>query len=157
MSEREKIIETMARVYCDTGHIQGFLYGDQHVIRDLTKRPGKQEIFRASVADCTDVQFAAECELARRRVEAQAIKDALDAAGYAIVRRDAEPMSGRKRKQQPATEAYTQAEIEARIDRICGCVGGDDCDCVSVFNRARVQLWTEYNGRPRAKIGAEHG
>jgi hypothetical protein len=83
-----KIIETIAQVYCDTSHIQGFLYGDHHVIRDLSKRPGEQEIFRASIADCSNEQFAIECSLACRRVEAQIIKDALDAAGYAIVRRE---------------------------------------------------------------------
>jgi hypothetical protein len=84
----DKIIEMMARVDCDTSHIQGFLYGDHHVIRDLSKRPGEQEIFRASIADCSNEQFAIECELARRRVEMQTAIAALDAAGYAIVKRE---------------------------------------------------------------------
>jgi hypothetical protein len=83
-----KIIETMARVDCDTSHIQGFLYGDHLVIRDLSKCPGEQEIFRASIADCSNEQFAIECSLACRRVEMQTIIATLKAAGYAIVRRE---------------------------------------------------------------------
>ena len=85
-----EIVEVMARATCCTSHIQGFLYGGHHVIRDLRKPPGQQEIFRASIADCGDEQWAEECNMARRRVEMQAVLTALDAAGFAIVRREPE-------------------------------------------------------------------
>lgn len=44
---------------------------------------------------------------------------------------------------------YTMEEFQARVDKICGCSGRHDCDCVSVFNQARVELWTEGNERNR--------
>lgn len=37
------------------------------------------------------------------------------------------------------------AEIEARIDALCGCDGRCDCDCISVFGPARVNAWEDYN------------
>lgn len=40
-----------------------------------------------------------------------------------------------------------QDEIEALIDQKCGCRGRFDCDCVSVFNKARVEAWTTYNSQ----------
>jgi hypothetical protein len=85
-----EIVEVMARVDVDTSrYIQGFLYGDHHVIRDIRKSPGQQEIFRASIADCGNEQWAEECRMASRRVKMQAIITALDAAGFAIVPKDA--------------------------------------------------------------------
>lgn len=45
---------------------------------------------------------------------------------------------------------FDMAELEARVNKICGCTGQYDCDCVSVFNKASTELWTEHNGRSRS-------
>ena len=42
---------------------------------------------------------------------------------------------------------YTLDEIEQRIDAICGCGGKYECDCVSVFGQASMELWTEHNAK----------
>ena len=39
----------------------------------------------------------------------------------------------------------TEEDVEKAIDRLCGCAGGYNCDCVSVFNRARKEEWFRYN------------
>lgn len=36
-------------------------------------------------------------------------------------------------------------EIELAIDRLCGCEGRFDCDCVSVFGKARGDAWQAHN------------
>ena len=38
-----------------------------------------------------------------------------------------------------------QEAIEQAIDRVCGCAGKYDCDCVSVFNRAKGEEWYRHN------------
>jgi hypothetical protein len=43
------------------------------------------------------------------------------------------------------------AEFEARVNKICGCTGQHDCDCVSVFNKASSELWYEHNTKDRCK------
>lgn len=42
-------------------------------------------------------------------------------------------------------EPFTSAELEARIDQLCGCNGRWNCNCVSVFGLALQQLWYEHN------------
>ena len=37
------------------------------------------------------------------------------------------------------------AEIDALINATCGCKGNYDCDCVSVFNKAKIEAWTKHN------------
>lgn len=44
----------------------------------------------------------------------------------------------------PGTSSET---LEAKIDAICGCAGCFDCDCISVFNKAKCELWMEYHGK----------
>lgn len=39
----------------------------------------------------------------------------------------------------------TEDDVQAKIDSICGCAGKNDCDCVSVFNRACSEMWFDYN------------
>lgn len=65
--------------------------------------------------------------------------------------------SGARRRQplDPGPQGWrlppnvASADLEARIDLICGCNGKYDCDCVSVFNQASRELWTEHNtGEP---------
>lgn len=56
--------------------------------------------------------------------------------------------AGRKRKPRDLKRwppGTTQAQADARIDAVCGCAGKYDCDCVSVFNRARGAAWSEHN------------
>lgn len=45
----------------------------------------------------------------------------------------------------PEGAPFTMLDFEARVDKICGCGGRHDCNCVSVFNKAKVELWTEHN------------
>ena len=40
--------------------------------------------------------------------------------------------------------------IAQRAMQICGCEGKFDCNCVSVLNQARCQLWAEHNQTARA-------
>lgn len=47
----------------------------------------------------------------------------------------------------PSPEPFTQAELDKRMDQICGCRGQHDCQCVTVFNQAYSELWGEYNAR----------
>ena len=54
----------------------------------------------------------------------------------------------RRKPQNPkGWPPITQAQIEACIDAVCGCGGKWDCDCVSVFNRARFNAWYAYTSR----------
>lgn len=58
------------------------------------------------------------------------------------------PSGGRRRKpQRPGRfpPSLTPAEIEAKIDSLCGCGGRNDCDCVSVFNKACSAAWWDHN------------
>jgi hypothetical protein len=51
------------------------------------------------------------------------------------------------RSPSPTPEPFTQAELDKRMDQICGCRGQLDCQCVTVFNQAYSELWGEYNAR----------
>lgn len=42
-----------------------------------------------------------------------------------------------------------QEAIEQAIDKLCGCGGKWDCDCVSVFNQVGVNEWTRFNTRAK--------
>jgi hypothetical protein len=44
---------------------------------------------------------------------------------------------------------FTPEEGLERIHGICRCEGKYDCDCVSVVNRAHVELWSEHNEKAR--------
>ena len=57
---------------------------------------------------------------------------------------------GDQREAHFVPPTVTSEILEARIDEICGCGGKHDCDCVSVFNQAKRELWGEHNGLPRA-------
>lgn len=53
-----------------------------------------------------------------------------------------------RRMKAPAAEGpFTGEQIAERVMRICGCRGRYDCNCVSVINQARIELWTEHNTR----------
>lgn len=58
-------------------------------------------------------------------------------------------------KSYPA-EPFTQAELDKRMDEICGCNGRHDCECVTVFNQAKSELWGEYNTRQREFKAGQH-
>jgi hypothetical protein len=52
------------------------------------------------------------------------------------------------RMQTPPDEGPIKGTaIAERMIQICGCKGRRDCDCVSVKNQARRELWTEHNQR----------
>ena len=78
-----------------------------------------------------------------------------EAAIEAILRRDvppsppSPPSRARKPPGMHGKEPFSAADIDARMDLICGCAGKYDCDCVSVQNRAWRELWTEHNTKPR--------
>lgn len=55
----------------------------------------------------------------------------------------------RKMKTPEGCRAFTGEQLADRMMQICGCKGRHDCDCVSVQNQARVELWTEFNTRAR--------
>jgi hypothetical protein len=57
----------------------------------------------------------------------------------------------RRRKPRDVTRwppGTTEAEAEALIDKLCGCAGKWDCDCVSVFSQARSAAWDAHNTPP---------
>jgi len=65
-----------------------------------------------------------------------------------LAEREAEVVAKRKRKPQDASRwpsGMTQEAIELEIDALCGCAGRHDCDCVSVFHRARSEAWYRHN------------
>lgn len=41
--------------------------------------------------------------------------------------------------------SFSQDKIEQMIDNICGCEGCYDCNCVSIFNQAKIEAWAEHN------------
>jgi DNA-binding CsgD family transcriptional regulator len=57
------------------------------------------------------------------------------------------PPRARAARIMTGREPFTSADLEARIDAICGCNGRWDCDCVSVFSQALGQLWFEHNSK----------
>lgn len=68
----------------------------------------------------------------------------------------------RHRKPRPAPRyndgrpaPFTSQQLEDRIDKLCGCAGKNDCDCVSVFTTAEVELWTEAGKHPAPNILTE--
>lgn len=60
------------------------------------------------------------------------------------------PRPVRRKPQNPQgwPPTLTPEQIEERINRLCGCAGQNDCDCVSVFNRACGEAWSEHNEKP---------
>jgi Lar family restriction alleviation protein len=77
-------------------------------------------------------------------------------AALAALKPDATTRKRKPRQPEPTPRGrpapFTSAELEARMDAICGCSGQHDCDCVSVYNRATAELWTEKNTlKPDAK------
>jgi hypothetical protein len=98
-----------------------------------------------------DEAFAGSCDPAtasdRRAVFRQARLDFIarfqpDAGSPPRVRKPCSHMQG--------NEPFSADDLEARIDKICGCAGQWDCNCVSVFNRAMSELWYEHNSKPRS-------
>jgi hypothetical protein len=78
----------------------------------------------------------------------------------AVADERAERLSGQRRKvatDQPPVRhrglqnptrwppGMSQADIERAVDAVCGCQGRWDCDCVSVFNKARGDAWAAHN------------
>ena len=62
---------------------------------------------------------------------------------------EAQP-SGKGRKPQDPSRwppGMSSHDIEEAINRVCGCSGCEDCDCVSVFNKAKIDAWTTHNSR----------
>lgn len=54
----------------------------------------------------------------------------------------------RKRSPQDMKEyppSISQNEVEKAIDNHCGCSGNIVCNCVSVFNEAKRELWGKHN------------
>lgn len=49
----------------------------------------------------------------------------------------------RRRRLQPVHrgQPFTREELESRMDSICRCRGQYDCDCVTVVNQARAELY----------------
>lgn len=59
----------------------------------------------------------------------------------------APPARARALQEMTGREPFTSAELEARIDALCGCNGRWNCNCVSVFGLALQQLWFEHNSK----------
>ena len=57
----------------------------------------------------------------------------------------ANPVVVRRIKTRKDDGPISGASITERMVQICGCQGQYDCDCVSVENQARRELWTEHN------------
>jgi hypothetical protein len=51
----------------------------------------------------------------------------------------------RRMKTPPSSGPISGERIAARMLTICGCKGQYDCDCASIQNEARSQLWYEHN------------
>jgi hypothetical protein len=55
----------------------------------------------------------------------------------------------RRMKAPPSSGPISGERIAQRMMAICRCKGQYDCDCTSVQNEARAQLWYEHNtGKP---------
>lgn len=54
-----------------------------------------------------------------------------------------------RRKPQDKASWPPGCDPEAVIDALCGCRGQWDCECVSVFNRARTAAWDAHNRKER--------
>ena len=70
--------------------------------------------------------------------DARKVFATLAAAGLEVVEKQPKP-TGRRRKPQDPTRwppSMSQEDIESAIDRVCGCAGKYDCDCVSCFKCA---------------------
>lgn len=63
----EAAVEAMAQ-----DRIQGFLYGTDHVIRDVWRAPGEQELSRRPAAEYPDEIFMHRIEVERIRLGLQA-------------------------------------------------------------------------------------
>lgn len=62
----------------------------------------------------------------------------------------------REIKTPPDDGPISGISIVERALAICGCKGKYDCDCVSVMNQARRELWTEHNQRTRTQTVTEN-
>lgn len=71
-------------------------------------------------------------------------KKAVDIINGVSLKRKRIPRDMSKKRWPPDMD---QEAIEKAIDTHCGCAGGWDCDCVSVFNQVGIQEWTRYNTR----------
>jgi hypothetical protein len=59
------------------------------------------------------------------------------------------PVGVRRMKTPPPSGPIPGERIAERMMAICRCKGQYDCECVSVHNEARSQLWYEHNtGEP---------
>jgi len=50
---------------------------------------------------------------------------------------------------RPDCGPISGADVTTRMVAICGCAGMHACQCVSIENQARRELWTEHNQRQR--------
>lgn len=58
------------------------------------------------------------------------------------------PKDYRRRKPQDMKHwppSMTQEQVEQEIDKLCGCKGRWNCDCVSVFNQVCTESWGRHN------------
>ena len=63
-----------------------------------------------------------------------------------------------RRMKTPADDGPIKGEaIAQRMMRICGCKGKFDCDCVSVENQARSELWYERNASAPTPAAKKEG
>lgn len=46
-----------------------------------------------------------------------------------------------------------QEEVEIVIDRLCGCAGRWNCNCVACFNQVRGETWGAYNTERKERHG----
>jgi hypothetical protein len=59
------------------------------------------------------------------------------------------PVGVRRMKTPPSSGPISGERIAERMMAICRCKGQYDCDCTSIQNEARAQLWYEHNtGEP---------
>lgn len=90
-----------------------------------------------------------ENELRRAELDKAELRKELEEA-----RKDAEmPNTQVKMRTPPNSGAIKGEKIKERMMQICGCKGQHDCDCVSVENRARSELWYEHNTAARQQKG----
>lgn len=79
----------------------------------------------------------------------QTLTAAVDASLTVTAALPVAPVVMRQLKTRTTSGPIDGEAVACRMMAICGCQGTYDCDCVSVENQARQELWGEHNQRQR--------